>query len=337
MTNFPKVAVILYGFNSARFVERTVRSLLSQDYADIEFFFSDDGSTDGSFEAMRAACAASQRTVQFNRNDANLGICQQINLGVARTTAPLIMLANADDLYPEDYITTLVSAWATHTPSPTVVWAELAQIDENDAPLNRTLPQRLAGESLSARIASRAQGPGATGVLLDRRVFSEFGPLPENLMLEDACLNARAFMLGPALQIRRPLVQYRVHSGNISQVYKAGEFDQWRQRHKVRAVWQSSQGHRAYVEMLRDLYQRPADRIEAKDLKQARWVAVEKIVETALLADYYADDQTVPPSSHWSMVWRLGLLQLKLTLKRWFPSIQARNLRWEFDQYTKKS
>jgi glycosyltransferase involved in cell wall biosynthesis len=329
----PTVSIILYGYNVARFVGRAAQSLLAQDYRHTNFYFSDDGSTDGSAEVLRAACAHSARPVTIHVNPTNLGICNQINAGVAATNGALVMLANADDIYPPDYVSRLVAAWRARTPHPMVVWAQMAQIDEDDRPLGKVMHQQAVDGPLSMQIASRAAGPGATGVLLDRRVFSEFGPLPDNLMLEDACLNARAFILGAAHRIEEPLVKYRVHTDNISQVYATGDFDTWAARHQKRAVWQMRQGHRAFVEMLRDLHQRPADALDAQEAQRARWIAVEKIAETTMLADFFAHDHTISGAARWAMLWRLASLQIKLTLKRWLPFIHQRNLRWEYRQY----
>ena len=61
-------------------------------------------------------------------------------------------------------------------------------------------------------------------------------------------------------------------------------------RNRMKAVWQQSQGHRAFVEMLRDLHQRSAEVTDAIEIAKARWIAVEKIAETAMRADYYGEN-----------------------------------------------
>ena len=329
MQDCPLVSVILYGYNSARFVERTVLSLLAQDHPKIEFYLSDDGSSDGSFQIIERACAASTRPVMLHRNASNRGICNQINAGVARTTGPLVMLANADDVYPACYVSRLVDAWSARLPRPTVVWAQLLEIDELDRPTGRVHEQRTSGSTLSARIAGRATGAGATGALYDRRVFSEFGPLPDNLSLEDSCLNARAYVLGEGLHLPEPLVRYRVHQDNISQVYSGGEYPEWRKRRQSRVAWHALQGHRAFVEMLRDLHQRPAASVDAPEVKRARWIAIERLVETAILDAYWTRDAQMSVFGQWAMIGRIARLCLKLTMKRHIPWLDEWRARQE--------
>ena len=277
--------------------------------------------------------AVSERPVILARNETNRGICSQINAGIERTSGELVMLANADDIYPPGYVSRMVAAWQSAMPRPTVIWAVLEQIDADGQSMHCHLKQKLRGDTLFARVRTRCEGPGATGLFLDRRVFTKFGPLPDNLMLEDACLNLRAFLLGEPKRIAEPWVRYRVHNANISQSYStAGAFEDWAERRRVKVAWHMHQGHRAFVEMLRDMHQRPAEGFDQDDLKKARWVAVEKIAETAILADYYADDR-VSDGARWAMLGRLAKLQIKLVIKRWLPFIERRNLRWEYRQY----
>lgn len=48
----PKISVVLFSFNQAQFIEEAIRSVLSQEYANLDFIIFDAGSSDGSLEVI---------------------------------------------------------------------------------------------------------------------------------------------------------------------------------------------------------------------------------------------------------------------------------------------
>ena len=334
MYEVPLTSVILYAYNEACFVEDAVNSLLRQDYPNLEIVLSDDGSTDGTFEKMRRMAAEYQgpHKLLLNRNDRNTGIGSQINAAVSMTSGELILLANADDVSHPDRVSRTVSAWQTDGARPVAVWSSLRQINEYGQPLDRVMDMRVHVPDLATGTRNRFSGGGAASLALERRVFTVFGPLPDNLVLEDSPLFARAVLLGAVCYLEEPLVDYRVHPNNISQSYAVAEFEEWRIRNRRKVLWHKSEGVKAYLQILRDFHQQPADSWDARDLANARWVGIEKLVESVILRDFYSTGSLVGETAKLGSLLRLLALVLKCRLKRALPFIEQRNEHWRYQQ-----
>jgi glycosyltransferase involved in cell wall biosynthesis len=80
--NFPKVTVALISYNQENFIRAAAESCLSQDYrGSLEIIFSDDFSTDATFDIM-TSIADSYRgphKVVLRRNSKNVGIGMHYN------------------------------------------------------------------------------------------------------------------------------------------------------------------------------------------------------------------------------------------------------------------
>jgi glycosyltransferase involved in cell wall biosynthesis len=88
-----KVSVISVFHNRARWADRTVRSLIAQDHADLEIILVDDGSTDGTHEALRNAAGDRARIVRHE----NMGFVAALKRAVALSTGEYVALLGSGD------------------------------------------------------------------------------------------------------------------------------------------------------------------------------------------------------------------------------------------------
>jgi hypothetical protein len=92
----PTVSVILSTFNHAPFVQETMRSVLSQQNVDFEFLIADDGSQDGTAEAVRAI---QDPRIRFTAHPANRGAAEVTNELIDLAQGEFIALINSDDAW----------------------------------------------------------------------------------------------------------------------------------------------------------------------------------------------------------------------------------------------
>lgn len=91
---WPKISLVTPVFNSARYLEATIRSVLSQEYPNLEYIILDGGSTDDSVEIIRKYESQLHAWV----SEPDRGMYDAINKGFARSSGELMGWISATDL-----------------------------------------------------------------------------------------------------------------------------------------------------------------------------------------------------------------------------------------------
>ena len=103
-TSLPLVSIGIPVYNGGRYLEGALDSLLGQDYANLEFVISDNGSTDETPEICRAYAAQDSR-LTYHRSEENHGSIWNFNRVFELSRGEFFMWAAADDRRSPDYIT----------------------------------------------------------------------------------------------------------------------------------------------------------------------------------------------------------------------------------------
>ena len=105
-----RVAVLVPAHNEERGVGAAIASLRASDLPDLEIVVVDDGSTDGTAEAARAAGADDPRVLVLEQ--ANGGKAAAIRRAFDRTTTPIIVVVDADSIVEPGTLRRLVAPFA---------------------------------------------------------------------------------------------------------------------------------------------------------------------------------------------------------------------------------
>jgi hypothetical protein len=120
--------VVTPSFNQAPFLEESMRSVLLQEYPDLEYIVLDGGSDDGS----PVLIASYAPWLAFWRSAPDGGQSQAINEGFGRATGDILAWLNSDDLYLPGTLAAVAEAFAA-TPEAVLIYGQAELIDRDGA------------------------------------------------------------------------------------------------------------------------------------------------------------------------------------------------------------
>jgi len=126
-----KFSVCIPNYNYARYLGRTIRSVLEQTYSDFEIFVSDNASTDESIAVIESF---HDDRIRWSRNRCNVGFAGNLDRAARPAAGDYLMLLSSDDLMRPDALATyaaLLDALPLDR-RETVVCASFDQIDADD-------------------------------------------------------------------------------------------------------------------------------------------------------------------------------------------------------------
>lgn len=117
-----KISIVTNAFNQGHYLAAAMRSVLSQDWPQIEYLVVDPGSTDNTPEVIRAFVKEyPERIVHIT--DPDKGPADGLNKAFARATGSLLSYLNADDVYLPGCFRAAVEAAQRH-PSAAAIFAD---------------------------------------------------------------------------------------------------------------------------------------------------------------------------------------------------------------------
>lgn len=143
MAGLPKITVVTPSYNQAEFLERTILSVLNQDFPDLEYIIIDGGSSDCSVEIIKKY----ESRLAYWVSEPDRGQSHAINKGLMRATGDLVAWQNSDDIYYPDAFTS-VAQLAIKKPDSDLIIGDINLIDEDDKVIREQRYVRPSYESI---------------------------------------------------------------------------------------------------------------------------------------------------------------------------------------------
>ena len=103
------VSIIMPSYNTAKFISKTIESVLEQTYKNWELLIVDDCSTDGTYTFIKKEYAGNYK-VKIEKLPINSGACVARNRGIELSKGEYIAFLDSDDAFYEDKLEAQIEA-----------------------------------------------------------------------------------------------------------------------------------------------------------------------------------------------------------------------------------
>lgn len=132
MDNSPKFTIITITYNAARWLERTVVSILSQSYPNIEYLIIDGGSKDGTVDIIKQYAPG----IAYWISEPDKGLYDAMNKGLKQATGDYVWFINAGDtLQSAATVQRIAMKIGKRASLPDVIYGETSIVDAEGKPL----------------------------------------------------------------------------------------------------------------------------------------------------------------------------------------------------------
>ncbi len=211
LADLPKITVITPSYNSELFIEDTIRSVLSQDYPNLEYFVIDGGSSDNTIEILKKYASKLTWISEKDR-----GQSHAINKGIDMATGEVIAYLNSDDVYLPGAMTRIARLVVAH---PQAYWitGRCRFIDSCGVEIRRLAKLYkyfwlLWGNYTVLTVLDYVSQPAT---FWRRKVFQRVGYFDENLHYAmDYDFSLRVGKVFKMWRINHCIASYRIHSSS---------------------------------------------------------------------------------------------------------------------------
>lgn len=138
----PLISVVIPVYNGEKYIEKTINSILKQEYKNIEILVINDGSVDDTAQVVTRLVEKDKRLRLINQK--NAGVSTARNVGIDHSKGKYIAFVDGDDLVTEDYISHLYSVMAHNDVE--IVASTTMDYYSSEKPTNETNVKIVSGQ-----------------------------------------------------------------------------------------------------------------------------------------------------------------------------------------------
>jgi len=176
--SWPKISIITPSYNQGQFLEKTILSILNQNYPNLEYIIIDGKSTDGSVEIIKKY----EKYLAYWVSEKDNGQSHALNKGFWFCTGEFIGWQNSDDIYLPGAFMEFATI-ARKFPNYDIYYSNKINIDENDNKIDKTYYVPPAWPYIKYHTKYRAMTFCTQATFFRRSILNDVGYIDESLQI----------------------------------------------------------------------------------------------------------------------------------------------------------
>jgi len=202
--NYPKISIVTPSYNQAEFLERTIFSVLNQNYPNLEYIIIDGGSTDGSVEIIKKY----EKYLAYWVREKDKGQADAINKGFKKSTGGILAWLNSDDTYLPETFCEIAKNFSRNS-GVDLIFGNIYFIDGSDKRIRELRFTEFDFSTLIYEGGNLHQ----TGTFWTRKIYDKVGGLNSNYKFcMDYDFFCRVAKVGKLCHVRDFLANFRMHA-----------------------------------------------------------------------------------------------------------------------------
>lgn len=132
LDSFPVISIVTPSYNTVQYMQRTIESVLGQEYPQLQYVIQDGASTDGTAEIIENY----EKQLTYWESNPDKGQSHAINKGFKHTTGELMAYLNSDDILLPGTLHYVAQFFLEH-PEVDAIYGHRVLINENDDEIGR--------------------------------------------------------------------------------------------------------------------------------------------------------------------------------------------------------
>lgn len=209
-----KISVAMAYYNGGAYIEEQIESILSQLGEKDEVILSVDGATDGSKPLLFKMADADQRIHVIK--GPGKGVVKNFENAIRHCSGDIIYLSDQDDVWKPDKVERVNAAFADSEVKAVLHDAEI--VDENGIATGAESLFVMRG-SRAGRIKNLIKNSYVGCCMAFRKeLIPVICPIPKEMYMHDYWIGTAAEYMGRVCFLEEPLIGYRRHSSNVTQM-----------------------------------------------------------------------------------------------------------------------